>query len=225
MKSFETKHKNCNAKRGTIIPETSDKFKLSFNAYRENLSTKYDTQSESDRSCYRIYSWYRTTNMRSPVPPTQDKILQIILSKLTNLELGMSKLSIENGHRIEEIVQLRNRIGISARLQTDVGENVITSDSEDFDGIESENRGIRVSIGENAQNRTNIADESQDTARQRTQLTVSRNTTFVTIPAKEIIRAIRTLTGHDDIGVEDFIRSVERAQEKFSQPDLLLEFI
>ena len=57
-------------------------------------------------------------------------VLQIILSKLTNLEVGMSELtiSIENGHRIEEIVQLRNRIVISSRVETDVGENVITSD-------------------------------------------------------------------------------------------------
>ena len=163
--------------------------------------------------------------MSSPVPLTQDDILQIILSKLTNLEVGMSKLSIENSHRIEKVVQPGNRIGISARVETNVGENVITSDSEDFDGIESANRGIRVNIGGNAQNTTNIAEESQDTARQRTQLTASRNITFSTIPAKEIIRTIRTLTGHDDIGVEDFIRSVERAQEKCSQPDLLLDFI
>ena len=137
----------------------------------------------------------------------------------------MAKLSNENGHRIEEIVQLGNRIGISARVETNVGENVITSDSEDFDGIESANRGIRVNIGGNAPNRTNIANESQDTARQRTQLTASKNITFSTIPAKEIIRTIRTLTRHDDIGVEDFIRSVEKAQEQFSQPDLLLDFI
>ena len=163
--------------------------------------------------------------MSSPVPPTQDQMLQIILSKLTNLQVGMSIFSIENGHRIEEIVQLGKRIGISESEETDDAENVITFDSEDFDGIESENRGIRVNIGGNAQIRTNIADESQDTARQRTQLTASRNTTFGTIPAKEIIRAIRTLTGHDNIGVEDFIRSVERAQAKRSQPDLILDFI
>ena len=165
-------------KRGSIIPETSDKFKLAFNAYRENLSTKYNTQSQSDSSSYGIHNWYRTTNMSAPVPPTQDEVLQIILSKLTNLEVGMSKLTIENSHRIEEIVQVGNRIGISARVQTDVGE---------FHGIESANRGIRVNIGGNAQNRTNIADESQDTARQRTQLIASRNITFGTIPAKEII--------------------------------------
>ena len=144
MKSFKTKHKNCDAKLGTIISETSEKFEPDFNAYRENLSTKYDTQSESDSSTYGIHNWYRTTNISSPVPPTQDEMLLIILSKLTNLEVGMSKLSIENGHRIEEIVELRNRIGIPA------------------------NRGIRVNIGGNAPNRTNIADDSQDTARQRT---------------------------------------------------------
>ena len=156
VKSFKIKHKNCNAKRSTIISETSD-FKLAFNAYRENLSRKYGTQSESESSSYRIHNWYRTTNMSPPVIATHDKELQIILSKLTNLEIGMSKLSIENVDRIEGIVQLGNRIGILARVETDVGENVTTSDSEDFDGIESGNRGIRVNIGGNALNRTNRA--------------------------------------------------------------------
>ena len=122
-------------------------------------------------------------------------------------------------------MQLGNRIDISTKVETDVGENAITSDSEDVDGIESENRGIILNIGGNAQNRTNIADESQDTAKQRTQLTVSRNITFGTIPIMEIIRTKRTLTGHDDIGVEDFMRSVEKAEEKCFQPALLLDFI
>ena len=90
---------------------------------------------------------------------------------------------------------------------------------------ESENRGIRVNIGGSAQSRTNILDESQDTARQQTQLTASRNITFGTVPAREVVRTIRTLTGQDDINVEDFIRLVEKEQENCSQPDLLLDFI
>ena len=55
-------------------------------------------------------------------------------------------------------MQLGNRIGILATVETDVGENVTTSYREDFDEIESKNRGIRVNIGGYAQNRKNIAD-------------------------------------------------------------------
>ena len=96
------------------------------------------TQSESDSSSYGVHNWYRTTNMSSPYRPTQDEILQIILFKLTNLEVGMSKLSIENVHRIEEIVQLGNRIGISARVSTTVGPLIQEKRGTNYNGCYQE---------------------------------------------------------------------------------------
>lgn len=45
------------------------------------------------------------------------------------------------------------------------------------------------------------------------------------IPAKDLIRIIKPLNGQDDIGVEDFIKTVKRAQKRCSQPELLLDYI
>ena len=46
-----------------------------------------------------------------------------------------------------------------------------------------------------------------------------------TIPAEDIIRTIKVLTGLDDIRVEDVIKTIEKAREKCSQPELLLDYI
>ena len=43
--------------------------------------------------------------------------------------------------------------------------------------------------------------------------------------AKDIIRTVESLNGHDDVGVYDFIKSVKRAKLRCSQPSLLLEYI
>ena len=43
--------------------------------------------------------------------------------------------------------------------------------------------------------------------------------------ASEIIRTVETLNGRNDVGVQDFIKSVKRARSLCSQPDLLLFYI
>lgn len=43
--------------------------------------------------------------------------------------------------------------------------------------------------------------------------------------AKELIRTIEILRGKDDVGTKDFIRGVQRARNRCSQPELLLDFI
>ena len=43
--------------------------------------------------------------------------------------------------------------------------------------------------------------------------------------AKDIIRIVESLNGHDDVGVYDFIKSVKRAKLRCSQPSLLLDYV
>ena len=69
--------------------------------------------------------------------------------------------------------------------------------------------------------RTQIFTEDEEEKPKRNSSTPLRNT----IPAKGIIRTIKVLTGQDDIGVEDFIKTIERARERCSQPKLLLDYI
>ena len=45
------------------------------------------------------------------------------------------------------------------------------------------------------------------------------------ISANDISRTIEELKGCDDMGVEDFIKTVKRARIRCSQPDLLLDLI
>lgn len=44
-------------------------------------------------------------------------------------------------------------------------------------------------------------------------------------PAKDIIRMVETINGHDDVGIETFINTIKRAKVRCSQLDLLLDFI
>ena len=53
--------------------------------------------------------------------------------------------------------------------------------------------------------------------------TTSSYTTSISV--NDIIRTIEELKGRYDIGVEDFIKTVKRAQMRCSQPDLLLDFV
>ena len=45
------------------------------------------------------------------------------------------------------------------------------------------------------------------------------------INATIALETIRTLNGQDNVGVEDFVKSVKRARMKTSQPNLLLDLI
>ena len=44
------------------------------------------------------------------------------------------------------------------------------------------------------------------------------------ISAKEILGTIEILNGQNDIGIEDFIKSVKKAEAQCLQPRLLLDF-
>ena len=44
-------------------------------------------------------------------------------------------------------------------------------------------------------------------------------------PARYAVEYVRTLRGHDDVGVEEFIRSAQRARKRCSEPEELLDLI
>ena len=79
----------------------------------------------------------------------------------------------------------------------------------------------------------NISDGEQEDGRvnQKENINRSKFCTQATyesedrINATMVLQTIRTLNGQDDIGVEDFVKSVKRARMKTSQPNLLLDLI
>ena len=142
--------------------------------------------------------------------------IQIILDKLSVVETNISILATENDHRTHEIAQLGEKLGMTTKIETDKEENLeITSDNEDDE--ETEPREAPTPAVKNTNSTRNIR-ENQTNSRSNTDDDCN-------IPAKVIIQMIKPLNGHDDMGVEDFIKNVKKAQKKCSQPLLLLEFI
>ena len=142
--------------------------------------------------------------------------IQIILDKLSVVEANISILATKNDHRTHEIAQLGEKLGMTTKIETDKEETLeITSDNEDDE--ETEPKEPPTPAVKNTNSTRNIR-ENQTNSRSNTDDDCN-------IPVKVNIRTIQPLNGHDDMGVEDFIKSVKKAQKKCSQPLLLLEFI
>ena len=125
-------------------------------------------------------------------------------------------LATENDHRTHEVAQLGEKLGMTTKIETDKEENLeITYDNDDEE--DTEPKKLPTPVVKNTNNTRNIK-ENQTNSR-------SNINDDCNIPAEVIIEMIKPLNRHDDMGVEDFIKSVKKAQKKCSQPLLLLEFI
>ena len=92
-----------------------------------------------------------------------------------------------------------------------------SSDSES----EVENRLTQPQSGKEAQ--TNQLPHSRDELRFSM---ASQHQSFEPLSlAKDILRMVEILNGHDHVGVYDFIKSVKRAKLRCSQPSLLLDYV
>ena len=103
-----------------------------------------------------------------------EQVLHKILSKLSNLEVGLSILSTENYNRIEEIVKIGKKLGLPFIVETDHEESE-TSPQE-------KNRIKRE--------RTPSITEDEEENLKQNRSNPPRNTN----PAKDIIRIIKVLT-------------------------------
>ena len=113
-------------------------------------------------------------------------------------------LATENDHRTHEVAQLGEKLGMTTKIETDKEENLeITYDNDDEE--DTEPKKLPTPVVKNTNNTRNIK-ENQTNSRSNTDDDCN-------IPAKVIIEMIKPLNRHDDIGVEDFIKSVKKAQK------------
>ena len=152
-------------------------------------------------------------------------------------------LAKENFNRIQEISLLGQNLGLKAQVETDKDDVEVTSDDDDTgrkkftslveprardptrSATRTDNKTNKLCLPVTSQSNKPLEgdDESDDDfldfpSRQE-------NPTANLMIAKDVVRTIKPINGRDDIGVEDFIRSVKKARRRCSQPELLLDFI
>ena len=149
-------------------------------------------------------------------------VLESILKKLSILEEAnhdlrhqlnqkLEVITKENEKRSNEIKELWERLNLEA----------ITDDTS------AGNRGEPI----NEEELEPMELPAQKIPNVREQPMANRRPTFIEQPgqvlirAKEAIRTIETLRGRDDVGVEDFIKSVEFARQCCNEEQLLLKLI
>ena len=139
---------------------------------------------------------------------------------MESLTFSFNTLKRENENRIEEISKLPKKVGCSGEVETDketTQRQDVTNDSSS-EG-EQENR------------------QAQENLRFRNENTYAEPNVRFPVPsashideerrikAETAIENIRGINGQDDIGIEDFIKTVKKAKTRRSQPNLLLDLI
>lgn len=116
----------------------------------------------------------------------------------------------------------KNSIEENGRTKRESFENNESSDSEDS----GDERDIPATLKKST---THVAfmsqTQSQNHMPSSSQTQPQGPTGIVSVAAKDLVRTVEILNGQDDVGVQDFIRSVKRAKARCSQPELLLDFI
>lgn len=197
----------------------------------------------------------------SPTPSNTDQMLQMIMTKLSGIELNISILVKENENRIQEIGKLGQAAGLIPNVETDK-----EGQYDRPKPLENENRTPEYDEGHarprshplsTFQKRESLGRpndiQSTDSDDESDHFHPLSPTFLPTLPtnakscprqinvenkhpnqanreinqnsAKDMIRTIKPINGQDDMGVEDFIKTVKRAQKRCSQPELLLDFI
>ena len=140
---------------------------------------------------------------------TTERILGDILSKLQSIEISQNYLKRENENRVKEMSELVKKLGYSGEVETDndVRRTEITNDSSTDDEVLEQPRMGNSREQMHFQRPTAPKEEDER------------------IDAKLAIETIKTLNGQDDMGVEDFIKSIKKAKIRCTQPNLLLDLI
>ena len=143
---------------------------------------------------------------------TTEELLGRMLAQMESLTFSFNTLKRENDNRIDEISKLAKKIGCSGEVETDkeTRQPEITNDSS------SENEAEDQRIQENSSARFSARFPAP---------TAPLTTEQETINAKIAVETIRGINGQDDVGVEDFIRTLKRARTRCTQPDLLLDLV
>ena len=145
----------------------------------------------------------------SPVRGTTDQLLQQLLAKFGTLETRLDVLTSENASRMREIITMGERLGMKPEegYATDEDRNLMTEEEEET--IPHKNRKTRTTHEiQGTEGRTGYRPFAEEQ-----------------IPAKELIRTLKAINGQDDMGIEDFIKTIKKARAQCSQPNLLLDFI
>jgi Zinc knuckle./Retrotransposon gag protein. len=157
----------------------------------------------------------------SPVRATTEQLLQQILAKFNTMETRLEILTSENAERVKEIVTMGKRLGMQPEVgyATEDDGNLLTEEEQETNS----RRNHRSRIGNENQNM-----EPRMLNRPFVETRAGFNQVQVAeqlIPAKDIIRTIKAINGQDDIGIEDFIKTIRKARLQCNQPNLLLDFI
>lgn len=129
--------------------------------------------------------------------------LQSLTAAVRQTTENQNKLIIENERRQEEIQGLALKVGLPAKIESDM---LLTEDKSDNDDEERLRRNLEILKENTKRNQEQLPPENPS-------------------PAKEILGTIDVLNGQNDIGVEDFIKQVKNAKIQCTQPLLLLSLI
>nr|XP_034195013.1 uncharacterized protein LOC117611186 [Osmia lignaria] len=145
--------------------------------------------------------------MTASGPAAQENVLRQLLDRMQRMEEGINQqlttLGEENQNRAKEIQNIAKQL----KLVT------LTEDASTISRI------TRRSGGD----QDNQQEDEMHTARQPPQNSTIRPNELM--KAVDAIRTIETLRGRDDVGVEDFIKSVRYARSNCSEKTLLLKLI
>ena len=154
----------------------------------------------------RVHSLVRA---KSPSHTTEE-LLGRMLAQMKSLTFSFNMLKRENDNRIEEIYKLAKKVGCSGEVETD---KETTQRQEVTNETTQENLRFRnESIYAESNVRFPVPSASHIVEDER-------------IKAEIAIETICGINGQDDIGIEDFIKTVKKAKDRFAQPNLLLDLI
>ena len=144
-----------------------------------------------------------------PSNMSMERMLGDILTKLQSIEISQNYLKRENENRVKEMSKLVKKLGYSGEVETDndVRRSEITNDS---------------STDDEALEKPQMENSREQKYFQRPTAPIEEDKS---IDAKLAIESIKILNSQDDMGVEDFIKSIKKAIIRCTQPHLLLDLI
>ena len=159
------------------------------------------------------------TRGQSP-PRTTEKMLGRMMAQMEALTILFNALIRENDNRIEEISKLAKKVGCSGEIET--GKENVDQPEETKDSSSEVDQEQK---------------QAQENLRLRNEKIFTQPSVRFPVPsaphaveeekinAKTMIETIRGINGQDDMGVEDFIKTVNRAKIHCTQQKLLLNLI
>ena len=163
---------------------------------------------------------------QSPLNTTTEELLARVLNQMEVMTISFNTLKKENENRIEEISRISQKLGGAGTVETDneAKKHEITDDKSSDEEVEEPR--WKPSKNENIYVQPQLTQFNQ-------QPHSSQHTTFIPgapyeerrMNAKLAIETIKTLNGQDDMGVEDFVKTIKKAKLQCSEPVILLDLI